>query len=219
MSESFKVEYIHDVAFLTFDQPASKVNTLGSSTLTDLETILASLGTRHGTRGLLVRSGKPGQCIAGADLREIVALSEVDTGSLRRFIDLGHSVFKRLESLPFPTVGIVNGPALGGGLELLLSCDELLAVDTPMPVMGWPEVKLGLMPAWGGTQRLPRRIGVEQALSRLITGEPMSAIQALSSGLVHKLVGDSSALDDAVCMIRDLSESGTLPDLRQSRQA
>ncbi len=196
MSTSFRMALHDRIAVVTFDQPGSRVNTLGTSTLTELEALLADVGAAAGVQGVVIRSGKPDQCIAGADLREIAALSEGPVEPLARFIELGHRVFGMLGSLPFATIGVIDGPALGGGLELLLACDGLIAADSSKTRMGLPEVTLGLIPAWGGTQRLPRRIGLQQGLERMLTGDPWSAAEAAEWGLAT-LVPAREALDAA----------------------
>jgi 3-hydroxyacyl-CoA dehydrogenase/enoyl-CoA hydratase/3-hydroxybutyryl-CoA epimerase/enoyl-CoA isomerase len=207
------------IAVLTFDQPGSKVNTLGTGTLGELGERLADLGTRDDLRGLIVRSGKPGQCIAGADLREIAELADGPEGPLENFIELGQRVFGQLEQLPFPTVALIDGPALGGGLEMLLACDGRIGIGsaTAKP-LGLPEVKLGLIPAWGGTQRLPRLIDPREAVRLLTTGESITCERARLLGLLDHAAPESS-WDEAVALANGLiARSDWLHPRRAARQ-
>ena len=217
MNTSFRFSVHDHIATLSFDQPNSKVNTLGTDTLSELGELLDDIASQAGIEGLIFQSGKPDQCIAGADLREIAALMEGTPERLEALFDLGHAVFGRLESLPFPTVGIVDGPALGGGLELLLACDRLVAVDSPKARLGLPEVTLGLIPAWGGTQRLTRRVGLEPGLERLILGAPWNAKQALDAGLVAEVVDRAHVMEAAEQQLRALRAAATWHEERRRR--
>jgi 3-hydroxyacyl-CoA dehydrogenase/enoyl-CoA hydratase/3-hydroxybutyryl-CoA epimerase/3-hydroxyacyl-CoA dehydrogenase/enoyl-CoA hydratase/3-hydroxybutyryl-CoA epimerase/enoyl-CoA isomerase len=201
MAEDFRLTRDGAFAIITFDKRHSKVNTLSTSTLTALNALLESVEQTHDIRGCVIHSGKPHQCVAGADLREIAALGEGPIEPLAHFIDLGHAAFNRLASLRVPSVGLVEGPALGGGLELLLACDALLAVDSPRTRLGVPEVKLDLIPAWGGTQRLPRLIGLRPALEMLLCGEPLAVDAAHAKGLLDAVCGAESPLESALALL------------------
>ena len=119
-------------------------------------------------RGPLFTSGKPGQFIAGADLTEVSANAEATKVS----IETGHRIFRAFSELPFPTVALINGACMGGGTELVLSLDYRLAGEGPQTKIGLPEVKIGLIPGWGGTQRLPRLVGIDAAIEMITSGEP-----------------------------------------------
>ena len=110
--------------------------------------------------GCLFKSGKPGQFIAGADLNELAMMSYAKLEQVAGLTDFGHQLFNRISRLPFPTVALIDGNCMGGGTELVLSMDERLVSTAPHTQIGLPEVKLGLLPGWGGTQRLPRLIGL-----------------------------------------------------------
>ncbi len=118
------------------------------------------MAQRTDLRGLLLRSGKPGQFIAGADLNDLAALAYITPEQAAGALGAGHQIFSGLSRLPFPTVALIDGNCLGGGTELVLSMDDRLASAAAHTQIGLPEVKIGLIPGWGGTQRLPRLIGL-----------------------------------------------------------
>ena len=123
--------------------------------------------------------------MAGADIKELYSHADEDT--VVPFVALGQRVFDRIEALPIPTVAVIHGPCLGGGLEFALACRYRVACDEGRTRLGTPEVKLGLMPAWGGIQRLPERIGLEAALPMLWTARAVSARKALELGLTDAI--------------------------------
>ena len=158
MPDVFKLEELPGpIAVLTFDTPDKKVNTLGRVVLEELGRIVAQLEIRTELHGLLLRSGKPGQFIAGADLNELGALVYLTADQLRDALGGGHALFDRVSNLPFPTVSLIDGPCMGGGTELSLALDERLASNSPKTRIGLPEVTIGLIPGWGGTQRASGR--------------------------------------------------------------
>src|SRR5215210_861225 len=159
------------LARLTFDQPDSRANVLSTALWTEFGQALDSLVHRPGLTGLVLASAKPGIFIAGADLKELADADPADPEPTRAFIELGLRVLETLEALPFPTAALIDGAALGGGLEVALACDFRLCGTGPRVQLGLPEIKLGLIPGWGGTQRLPRLVGVEEAINRLLSGE------------------------------------------------
>jgi enoyl-CoA hydratase/carnithine racemase len=174
-----------DIARLTFDQPNSRANVLSTALWTEFGRALDELAHRPRIAGLILDSAKPGIFIAGADLKE---LGNADPGGVRRLIELGHRVLGTLEELPFPTVAVIDGAALGGGLEVALACDFRLCGTNPKVQLGLPEIKLGLIPGWGGTQRLPRLIGVEEAIERLLSGESYECTDPPPEDLVEETV-------------------------------
>ena len=183
---SVRLEFRTDgVALLTIDQPGAKVNVLTGQLWTDLETAIDSLMPRVDVKGLVIASGKPGVFIAGADLKLLANAPAPNDPAVRAFIELGLRVLEKLEALPFPTCAAIDGAALGGGLEVALACDIRIVSDNPKVQLGLPEVKLGLIPGWGGTQRLPRIVGLECARRMLSTGEPLLTEEAVQCGLVE----------------------------------
>jgi enoyl-CoA hydratase/carnithine racemase len=147
-------------------------------------------GADPACRALLLTSGVPGVFCAGAD---VSLLDGGAAGELDRFRRLVPECFSAIEELAVPVVAAVDGPAYGGGLELLLACDLVVAADRPAVRFGVPEVRLGLFPGAGGTQRLTRAVGRVRATRLMMTGEPLGAPEALAAGLVSELVDADSA--------------------------
>lgn len=180
------------VATLWLDVPGERFNVLSCVVLDELEQALEALKSEP-IRVLLVRSAKETGFVAGADVRDfahIQSASEAEALSAR-----GQQLFNRLAMPPATSVAIIHGPCLGGGLELALACSSRLAVDQPGTQLGLPEVELGLLPGWGGTQRLPRVVGVENALRMILTGRRLNARESKSWGLVDALLPDPKSVD------------------------
>ena len=169
------------IAWLRLDDPAKKVNTLSMRLFDWFERQVAHL-ERERPEGLVIYSGKPDGFVAGADLEEMLAVS--DPGAILEILERGHALMERLAALPFPTVAAIHGACLGGGLELALACKRRVATEHPKTKLGLPEVQLGLIPGLGGTQRLPRLIGVPDALDLILTGRQVDARKARRLGLV-----------------------------------
>lgn len=180
---------------LVFDQPDSRANVLSTTLWTEFGNSLDGLATTPGLRGLILESAKSGIFIAGADLKEFADASPENPAPTRAFLELGHAVLHTLESLPFPTVALIDGAALGGGLEVALACDFRLCGTGPKVQLGLPEIKLGLIPGWGGTQRLPRLVGVEEAVNRLLSGESYDATDPPPEDLVDETVESAGLLE------------------------
>ncbi|MCS6849689.1 MAG: 3-hydroxyacyl-CoA dehydrogenase NAD-binding domain-containing protein [Gemmataceae bacterium] len=197
----FQLEVRGDgVALLTFDQPESRANTLGQAALTELERRVAELSARTDLRGLIFRSGKPGMFIAGADLRELATIPP-DPPVVRALVQRGHALIAAIEALPYPTVALIDGACMGGGLELALGFDFRLAGSHPKVEIGLPEVKVGLIPGWGGTQRLSRIIGPPLAAELICAGESVNAQRARALGLVFDVVPSDRLVDEATRLI------------------
>lgn len=189
-SSSVRVEFRPDgVAVLTIDQPGSKVNILTSELWTELESAIDALRPRTDVKGLVIASGKPGVFIAGADLKLLANAPGPNDPGVRAFIEHGLRVLEKLEALPFPTCAAIDGAALGGGLEVALACDYRIVGSHPKVQLGLPEVKLGLIPGWGGTQRLPRVADVVGAIAMLLGGESQSATDAMRIRLAMRAEG------------------------------
>lgn len=169
------------IVWLRLDEPGKKVNTL-STRLFDWFEEQIGLVERASPQGLVIYSGKPDGFVAGADLEELLALT--DKEPILEMLQRGHELMERLAGLPFPTVAAIHGAALGGGLELALACKRRVATEHPKTKLGLPEVQLGLIPGLGGTQRLPRLIGVPDALDLILTGKQVDAKKAKRLGLV-----------------------------------
>lgn len=180
------------IAVLTIDQPGSRANVLTSQLWSDLEAALSPLVSRTDLKGLVVASGKPGMFVAGADLKFFAAVAAPNDPIVKALIEHGLRVLDVLESLSFPTCAAIDGPALGGGLELALACDFRVCGTNPRVELGLPEVKLGLIPGWGGTQRLPRIVGMDKAAEMLGTAASVNAEEAVRVALA--VTGDPFAV-------------------------
>jgi 3-hydroxyacyl-CoA dehydrogenase/enoyl-CoA hydratase/3-hydroxybutyryl-CoA epimerase/3-hydroxyacyl-CoA dehydrogenase/enoyl-CoA hydratase/3-hydroxybutyryl-CoA epimerase/enoyl-CoA isomerase len=217
MANAFQLEELdRQIALVTFDLPGKKVNTLGGAVLMELAELIGQLEGRTDLRGLLLR-GKPGQFVAGADLNELGALAFAPKEQVSKGLALGHSLFSKISQLPFPTVALIDGPCLGGGMELVLAMDERICSTNPKTKLGQPEVKVGLIPAWGGTQRLPRLIGVHPAIEMVTSGEEISAAKAAALGLVFDAVPVERLVEEGCRLIDYLQESGDWQKNRTTR--
>jgi 3-hydroxyacyl-CoA dehydrogenase / enoyl-CoA hydratase / 3-hydroxybutyryl-CoA epimerase len=183
---AFRLDVAPDgLGVLTFDLPGEKVNKLSREVLVELSEMLVRLSQDPRVRGLLVQSGKPDVFIAGADIKEFILLNPDDAsaGSAR-----GQALFEQFARLPFPTIAAINGVCLGGGTEFALACDWRVMSDSPAARIGFPEVRLGLFPAWGGSVRLPRLVGLSTALDLILTSKQLDARRARRIGLVDEAV-------------------------------
>jgi 3-hydroxyacyl-CoA dehydrogenase / enoyl-CoA hydratase / 3-hydroxybutyryl-CoA epimerase len=181
------------LATLTFDSPEKKVNVFTRAALQELERVIEEVAGRRDIGCLILLSGKPGSFIAGADVEEIARVTdpvEAEAGSR-----MGHRLFSAWESLPFPTVAAIRGVCLGGGLEISLASSYRVASDRADTRMGLPEVRLGILPGWGGSTRLPRLIGIAEALDLILTGKTVAGRKALKLGLIDALPPDARFLD------------------------
>src|SRR4051794_15513164 len=170
------------IALVTFDMPNSRANTLGQAIQGELEQLLAELHKRNDLAGLVFRSGKEGMFIAGADLKELGG-AKPDPELSRKLVKRGLDLIAGFENLPYPTVAAIDGACMGGGLELALGFDYRLAGNHPKTEIGLPETKIGLIPGWGGTQRLTRVVGPNVAAEMICAGEAAKANRALAIGL------------------------------------
>src|SRR5437660_7184377 len=174
------------VCLLTFDRPESGANIFDATTLNDLNEHVDLIENDSSLRGLLVTSAKRSIFIAGADLKRL--LRQAQTGELHAFIGEGQRVFNRLAALKIPTCAAIHGACAGGGYEITLACDWRVASDEPATRIGLPETTLGLIPAWGGSTRLPRLIGPEKAAEVILKGTLYGAHEARQLGLVDEIV-------------------------------
>ncbi len=217
MSRAFQLEEIDGkIALVTFDLPDKKVNTLGQAVLMELAQLIGQLEVRTDLRGLLFR-GKPGQFIAGADLNELGALAFAPKEQTLKGLGFGHQLFGRLSRLPFPTVALIDGNCMGGGTELVLAMDERIASNNPQTKIVLPETKVGLIPAWGGTQRLPRLIGAHPAVEMICSGEGVDPNKAAALGLVFDAVPAEKLVETGTRLIDYLQQSGDWKTNREQR--
>ncbi len=186
-----RTEDTDGVVWLLLDRPGSSTNALSKRVLEELDGILRELALAA-PRGLVIGSAKASGFIAGADIKEFTTLSSVDEA--RRLVRAGQSVFDRLEALPCPTVAMIEGFALGGGLELALACRHRVALDDGRLTLGLPEVMLGIHPGFGGTVRAVRLLGAATALDLMLTGRNLRADKARKIGLIDALAPDTETL-------------------------
>lgn len=173
------------VAWVVFDDPNAKVNIFTGPNVAQLDKILDEL-TGNKPTGVVFISGKPNTFIAGADIKEIEKISDAAQGA--ELSRVGQRLFARIENLGVPTVAAIDGVCLGGGCEMALACRSRIATDNPKTQIGLPETQLGIIPGWGGTQRLPALIGLRAALDIIVPGKTLDAKRALKVGLADAVV-------------------------------
>ncbi len=180
----FRLETDADgTAWITFDQEGGSANVWNEATLHEFDLCLEAVSRVPSLKSLVIRSAKPGLFIAGADLR---ALRHASAHQLEQLVGLGQRVFNRLAALPLHKIALIHGACLGGGLELALACDTRIASDDAR--LGLPETQLGLVPAWGGSTRLPRLLGLPAALDLIVSGRQLKAAAARRVGLIDEVV-------------------------------
>lgn len=184
------------VAVITMDIPGESMNVLKASFADEIDAMLKQLANDSTLKGVVFISGKKDSFIAGADISMLDACQTAEQAET--IATMGQQMFDRLEQLRLPLVAAIHGPCLGGGLELALACHARVASSSPKTVLGLPEVQLGLLPGSGGTQRLPKLVGVQKALDMILTGKQLRAAQAKKLGLVDEVVPESILLDAAV---------------------
>ena len=175
------------IARIVFDLPGEKINKLTLEIWEELEKILDDLATNKNIKALIFTSGKEDIFIAGADMTKFEAAFR-DRPLLEKMLRTGHRVLNKIQNLPFPTIAVINGTCLGGGTEFALACTYRIVTDHPKTIIGLPEVTLGLYPAWGGSQRLPRLLGLINALPIILTGRPVKADKAYKMHLADAIV-------------------------------
>ncbi len=198
-------EIKHDghVGFLTINRP-DKLNALSREVLMDLRTGVAELLGRPDIRAIVL-TGAGKAFVAGAD---IAAMTRMTPAEAREFATLGHEVFDALETMSCPVIAAVNGFALGGGCELALACDFIYA--SAKAKFGQPEVSLGVIPGFGGTQRLPRRVGPAVARELVFTGKMIGAEEALRIGLANAVFDPEDLLTEATKTAQEIASKGPL---------
>ncbi|WP_299008462.1 fatty acid oxidation complex subunit alpha FadJ [uncultured Shewanella sp.] len=199
MTKTFNLTRREDgIAVLTMDVPGETMNTLRAEFGPEIRDVLNEIKSDSQIKGLVLVSGKKDSFVAGAD---ISMLDACRTAKDAKIVSTeGHVVFNELEGLNIPVVAAIHGVCLGGGLELALACHQRVCSDSKKTLMGLPEVQLGLLPGGGGTQRLPRLVGVAKSLDLMLTGKQVRPKQALKMGLVDDMVPKSILLETAVNM-------------------
>jgi len=179
------------IATVTINRPKS-LNALNPATIRELSAAFEELAGREDVGVVLLTGAGEKAFVAGADISEMRHFTAVDALEFALF---GQGVLERIERLPQPVIGVINGFALGGGCELAMACDLLIAADTAK--LGQPEVNLGIIPGYGGTQRLPRLVGRNLAKEMVLTGEMITAQRAYEIGLVNRVVPQAELMDTA----------------------
>lgn len=188
MTSAFKLSVDNEgIANLVFDLPGEKVNKLSLPVLEELEKNIDEAAKNVKIKALTISSGKKDVFIAGADLHSFEPIFQ-NPPQAEKIIGYGHIVLNKLEALPFPTIALINGACLGGGMELALACTCRVVSDNPKTILGLPEVSLGIIPGWGGTQRMPRLVGLKEGLSLILSGKPVNAHKAWKMHLADAIV-------------------------------
>ena len=203
MYKTIRNEKKDNIALVTIDRPEA-LNALNSTVIAELEQVVTEL-ENDGTIRAMILTGEGRSFVAGADIGEQYPL-DLDGG--RRWGQRGSALFRRMERLEFPTIAAVNGFALGGGCELAMSCDIILASEKAK--FGQPEVGLGITPGFSGTQRLPRRVGVAKAKELIFSGRMVKADEAERIGLVNAVYAPEALLDGAMEMARSFAKNAPI---------
>jgi enoyl-CoA hydratase len=198
------IEIADGVAILTVNRPRS-LNALNSELLGELECALSKLGSDADVRAVVLTGAGDKAFVAGADIREMAQMSSIQAHA---FALKGQRVMLAMATMKKPVIAAVNGYALGGGLELALSCDFIYASEDAQ--LGFPEVTLGIMPGFGGTQNLPRLIGPNRAAEMIFTGRMLTAGKALAWGMVNELVPSGELLARTLETAKAMAGVGSL---------
>ncbi|MCH8823424.1 MAG: enoyl-CoA hydratase/isomerase family protein [Planctomycetes bacterium] len=204
------------IAWLTFDMPGEKVNTFTEQSLHQLNEILNQVVDDETIKALIIKSGKPDSFIAGADIDELAKISTTDDAKEKA--EAGHAVFAKLAALEMPTIAVINGACMGGGLEMALACDYRLVTDNPKTKLVLPEVNLGILPGWGGTQRLPRLIGLPAALPMILSGKPADKRKAYRSGLVDGVIAPEFLEEHVIRFVDKIVKRSGKRQVKQRRK-
>ncbi|MEX2581913.1 MAG: 3-hydroxyacyl-CoA dehydrogenase NAD-binding domain-containing protein [Gemmatimonadota bacterium] len=210
LARAVEMDVRDGIALVRIDQPGKPVNVLSQQVVEEMKEVIGRLerGT-EGARAAVISSGKPGVWIAGADIEQ---LKEVDSASDGQALaQAGHQLLARLENLGIPVVAAIEGAALGGGLEIALACSYRIASDSPKTKLGLPEVQLGLIPGAGGTQRLPRLVGLRSSLDLMLTGKQLDGRRARRVGLVDEVVPSAILVDRARAAANEIAAGKLQP--------
>lgn len=210
--ELIKIKKENKIATLTLNH--APVNALTPKLLGEIETALGELENDPEVRALIITGSGSYAFCAGADLKEFTNL---DPNKAADVVKLGHRVFGKVANFPWPTVAAVNSLCLGGGNELAMACDMRIASDRAR--FGQPEVWIGLIPAWGGTQRMSRLIGAARAKELIFTGQMINAQEAFRIGLVNKVVPDGEEVRAATDICRMINAKSAPIAVRESKKA
>jgi 3-hydroxyacyl-CoA dehydrogenase/enoyl-CoA hydratase/3-hydroxybutyryl-CoA epimerase len=203
--EAITIKPEGDFAWVELNLPGEKINKLSSPLMLRLKQVIAELSTSNYKCAVFI-SRKPNIFIAGADIEEIKALKTCDDAENACL--MGQGIFRELENLKIPTIAAIHGACVGGGCEMILACDYRIATNDPSTKIGLPEVNLGVLPGFGGTQRLPRLIGLQAAFDIILAGKTVPAQKALKVGLVDKCVPKEILEKQARIKVLEILKSG-----------
>ena len=210
MYQTIRCEKQDGIAIVTIDRPEA-LNALNSTVITELEQVVAALESDRDVRCLIL-TGEGRSFVAGADIGEQLPL---DVAGGRKWGQRGSALMRRIEKLEIPTIAAVNGFALGGGCELAMSCDIILAAGPNAEgkggaKFGQPEVGLGITPGFSGTQRLPRRVGIAKAKELIFSGKMIKADEAEKIGLVNAVFAPEALMDGALEMAKSFTKNAPI---------
>jgi len=210
--ENIVYEVKEGIATITFNRPKA-LNALNGALLAELSQALDEIAANEDIRVLILTGAGDKSFVAGADISE---LATFDSLKAKAFGRRGHDIINKLQQLPIAVIAAVNGFALGGGTEISIACDFIYASENAK--FGQPEINLGVIPGFGGTQRLPRLIGANMAKEMIYTGKMISAAEALQLGLVNKVVPHDSLMDEVMKTAGVIASKGKV-SLREAKQA
>ncbi len=206
----FQVE--QGIATITFNRPKA-MNALNQALLAEFAQALKAVGSDEEIRVLVLTGAGEKAFVAGADITELATFTALQA---KHFSKTGHDIISGLQGLSIPVIAAVNGFALGGGSEIALACDFIYAADSGR--FGLPEITLGIIPGFGGTQRLPRLIGSNLAKELIFTGRMITAAEALQIGMINKVVPAAALMEEVLKTAREMAAKGKV-SLRSAKQA
>ncbi len=206
----FKIE--EQIATITFNRP-EVLNALNEASLKEFSHAIDKVAGNEDIRVLILTGAGDKSFVAGADIKEFLKFNALKA---KIFSEMGHGIVNKLQKLPIPVIGAVNGFALGGGCEVVIACDFIYASENAM--FGLPEINLGIIPGFGGTQRLPRLIGKNRAKEMIFTGKMIPAAEAQAMGLVNKVCAQDQLMDEVLNVAKIIVSKGKV-SLRAAKQA
>ena len=206
----FKIE--EQIATITFNRP-EVLNALNEASLKELSHAIDNVAEDGDIRVLILTGAGDKSFVAGADIREFLKFNALKA---KLFSEMGHGLVNKLQEMPIPVIAAVNGFALGGGCEVVIACDFIYASENAM--FGLPEINLGIIPGFGGTQRLPRLIGKNRAKEMIFTGKMIPATEAQAMGLVNKVCAQDELMDEVLNVAKIIISKGKV-SLRAAKQA
>jgi len=206
----FKIE--EQIATITFNRP-EVLNALNEASLKEFSHAIDNVAENGDISVLILTGAGDKSFVAGADIREFLTFNALKA---KNFSEMGHGVVNKLQELPIPVIAAVNGFALGGGCEVVIACDFIYASENAM--FGLPEINLGIIPGFGGTQRLPRLIGKNRAKEMIFTGKMIPAAETQAMGLVNKICAQDELMDEVLNVAKIIVSKGKV-SLRAAKQA